>query len=85
MTVKTFISVGVGTVGGLVFGTLALLSMVPVFFVIFQYIHERIIPKKGGLCKNNDIDYCGHRYEIHSPSIICRLSFSCKVENSVNM
>ncbi len=46
MTVKTFISVGVGTVGGLVFGTLALLSMVPVFFVIFQYIHERIIPQR---------------------------------------
>ena len=40
------ISVGVGTVGGLLFGTLALLFMVPVFFVIFQYIHERIVPKK---------------------------------------
>ncbi len=40
------ISVGVGTVGGLLFGTLALLFMVPVFFVIFQYIHERIIPQK---------------------------------------
>lgn len=40
------ISVGVGTVGGLLFGTLALLFMVPVFFVIFQYIHERIIPKR---------------------------------------
>ena len=40
------ISVGVGTVGGLLFGTLALLFMVPVFFVIFQYIHERIMPKR---------------------------------------
>ncbi|MCI9607859.1 MAG: efflux RND transporter permease subunit [Muribaculaceae bacterium] len=39
------ISVGAGTVGGLLFGTLALLFMVPVFFVIFQYIHERTIPK----------------------------------------
>lgn len=29
------ISVGVGTVGGLLFGTLALLFMVPVFFVVF--------------------------------------------------
>lgn len=46
MTVKTFISVGVGTVDGLVFGTLALLFMVPVFFVIFQHIHERIIPQR---------------------------------------
>lgn len=40
------ISVGVGTVGGLLFGTLALLFMVPVFFVVFQYIHERIMPKR---------------------------------------
>lgn len=39
------ISVGVGTVGGLLFGTLALLFMVPVFFVVFQYIHERITPR----------------------------------------
>ncbi len=40
------ISVGVGTVGGLLFGTLALLFMVPVFFVTFQFLHERIIPRK---------------------------------------
>ncbi|MDE6114709.1 MAG: efflux RND transporter permease subunit [Muribaculum sp.] len=39
------ISVGVGTVGGLLFGTLALLFIVPVLFVIFQYIHEKLIPK----------------------------------------
>lgn len=31
------ISVGVGTVGGLLFGTLALLFIVPVFFITFQY------------------------------------------------
>ena len=31
--------------GGLLFGTLALLFMVPVFFVAFQYLHERIAPK----------------------------------------
>ena len=36
------ISVGVGTVGGLLFGTLGLLFMVPVLFVIFQYLHERL-------------------------------------------
>lgn len=41
------ISVGVGTVGGLLSGTLALLFMVPVFFVMFQYLHERIIPKNS--------------------------------------
>lgn len=40
------ISVGVGTVGGLIFGTLALLFFVPVFFILFQYIHEKIMPKR---------------------------------------
>lgn len=40
------ISVGVGTVGGLLAGTLALLFMVPVFFVIFQFLHERIAPRR---------------------------------------
>ncbi|MDE6145082.1 MAG: efflux RND transporter permease subunit, partial [Muribaculaceae bacterium] len=39
------ISVGVGTVGGLIFGTLALLFIVPVLFVFFQYLHEKITPK----------------------------------------
>lgn len=38
------ISVGVGTVGGLLFGTLALLFVVPVLFVLFQYLHEKLIP-----------------------------------------
>lgn len=40
------ISVGVGTVGGLLFGTLALLFFVPVLFVVFRYFHERIMPSK---------------------------------------
>lgn len=39
------ISVGVSTVGGLLFGTLALLFIVPVLFVVFQYLHEKITPK----------------------------------------
>lgn len=39
------ISVGVSTVGGLLFGTLALLFVVPVLFVVFQYLHEKITPK----------------------------------------
>lgn len=38
------ISVGVGTVGGLLFGTLALLFVVPVLFVPLQYLHEKILP-----------------------------------------
>lgn len=41
------ISVGTGTVGGLLFGTLALLFIVPVLFVVFQYIHEKITPKRN--------------------------------------
>lgn len=40
------ISVGVGTVGGLLFGTLALLFIVPVLFVVFQHLHERIAPRR---------------------------------------
>ncbi|MDE7080537.1 MAG: efflux RND transporter permease subunit [Muribaculaceae bacterium] len=40
------ISVGVGTVGGLLFGTLGLLFVVPVLFVVFQFLHERIMPKR---------------------------------------
>lgn len=39
------ISVGVGTVGGLIFGTVALLFVVPVLFVPLQYLHEKILPK----------------------------------------
>ncbi len=38
------VSVGVGTVGGLLFGTLALLFIVPVLFVVFQYLHEKLTP-----------------------------------------
>ena len=40
------ISVGVGTVGGLLAGTLALLFVVPVLFVTFQYLHERLTPDR---------------------------------------
>lgn len=40
------ISVGVGTVGGLLFGTLALLFVVPVLFVVFRALHERIMPSR---------------------------------------
>lgn len=36
------ISVGTGTVGGLLAGTLALLFIVPVLFVVFRHLHEKI-------------------------------------------
>lgn len=38
------ISLGTGTVGGMVVGTLALLFVVPSLFVIFQYIQEKFRP-----------------------------------------
>lgn len=40
------VSVGVGTVGGLLFGTLALLFIVPVLFVVFRHLHEKITPER---------------------------------------
>lgn len=40
------ISLGVGAVGGMFVGTLALLFVVPVLFIVFQYIEERIMPKR---------------------------------------
>jgi HAE1 family hydrophobic/amphiphilic exporter-1 len=39
-------SLGVGTIGGMLIGTVALLFIVPVLFVIFQTIEERIMPRK---------------------------------------
>ena len=41
------ISVGVGTVGGMLFGTIGLLFVVPSLFIVFQYLQERIQPKKN--------------------------------------
>ena len=40
------ISIGVGTVGGMLIGTLALLIIVPPLFIIFQHIEERVMPKR---------------------------------------
>lgn len=39
-------SLGIGTVGGLIIGTIALLFVTPVFFIIFQYVEERIMGKR---------------------------------------
>ena len=38
------LSLGSGVIGGMLFGTLGILFFVPVFFVIFQYIQERVKP-----------------------------------------
>jgi len=40
------ISIGVGTVGGMLIGTVALLFIVPVLFIVFQTIEERVMPKR---------------------------------------
>ncbi len=39
-------SLGVGTVGGMIVGTIALLFITPVFFVIFQYVEEKVMGKR---------------------------------------
>ena len=40
------ISIGVGTVGGMLVGTVALLFIVPVLFIIFQYLEEKLMPAR---------------------------------------
>lgn len=41
------ISIGVGTVGGMLIGTLALIIVVPALFIVFQYIEEKVMPNKA--------------------------------------
>ena len=40
------ISIGVGTVGGMLIGTIALLFIVPVLYIVFQTIEERVMPNR---------------------------------------
>lgn len=40
------ISIGVGTVGGMLIGTIALLFIVPPLFMVFQYLQEKIMPAR---------------------------------------
>lgn len=40
------ISIGVGTVGGMLVGTVALLFVVPPLFMLFQYMQERFMPPR---------------------------------------
>ena len=39
-------SLGSGVVGGMIIGTLALLFVVPVFFIAFQWIEEKVMGRK---------------------------------------
>lgn len=41
------ISLGVGTIGGMLIGTLSLLFVVPALFIVFQTIEERVMPKRA--------------------------------------
>lgn len=40
------ISIGVGTVGGMLIGTIALLFIVPPLFMVFQYLQEKLMPER---------------------------------------
>lgn len=40
------ISIGVGTVGGMLIGTVALLFIVPVLFIVFQHLQEKLMPAR---------------------------------------
>lgn len=40
-------ALGTGVVGGMLLGTLAMLFLTPVFFMVFQYIQEKIIPAQS--------------------------------------
>lgn len=46
-------SIGVGTVGGMLIGTIALLFIVPPLFMIFQYIQEKVMPERKRGLKND--------------------------------
>ncbi len=39
-------SLGVGVVGGMIIGTIALMFITPMFFVVFQYVEEKVMGKR---------------------------------------
>ena len=46
-------SLGVGAIGGMLIGTIALLFIVPILFVVFQAIEERVFRRKQETIDNN--------------------------------
>lgn len=48
------ISIGVGTVGGMLIGTVALLFIVPALFIVFQYLQEKLMPARDLEKLNNE-------------------------------
>ena len=39
-------SLATGVIGGMIFGTLALLFLVPALFIVFQHLQEKVFPKR---------------------------------------
>jgi len=39
-------SVGVGAAGGMFIGTIALLFITPALFIVFEYLEEKLMPRK---------------------------------------
>ena len=39
-------SLATGVIGGMIFGTLALLFLVPALFIVFQHLQEKVLPKR---------------------------------------
>lgn len=48
-------SLGVGTVGGMLVGTVALLFITPMFFVIFQFVEEKVMGEKRSDRETNEL------------------------------
>ena len=60
------ISIGVGTVGGMLIGTIALIIVVPALFIVFQYIEEKVMPKRTP-CESKELSHSEeHRTPCHS-------------------
>ncbi len=49
-------SLGTGTVGGMIIGTLALLFLVPTLFIIFQHLQEKVKPVEREACHDWQIN-----------------------------
>jgi multidrug efflux pump subunit AcrB len=47
-------ALALGVIGGMSIGTLALLFVVPAFFIVFQNLHEKFMGKKTVEVTNND-------------------------------
>lgn len=57
-------SLGSGVIGGLLAGVLALLFFVPVMFIIFQSVQERIAPVKFGRGRFGDLQILSEKEEL---------------------